>query len=82
MLPEGLQKPFIGWEIIMIMEFKTIKAAIEVNDNQKLKLIKKARQYYSSLEGLTVAVLGLTFKPGTNESERSTFYYKRRDSSG
>ena len=43
-------------------EFKTIKAAIEVNDNQKLKLIKKARQYYSSLEGLTVAVLGLTFK--------------------
>ena len=48
-------------------EFKTIKAAIEVNDNQKLKLIKKARQYYSSLEGLTVAVLGLTFKPGTND---------------
>ena len=48
-------------------EFKTIKAAIEVNDNQKLKLIKKARQYYSSLEGLTVAVLGLTFKTGTND---------------
>ena len=48
-------------------EFKTIKAAIEDNDNQKLKLIKKARQYYSSLEGLTVAVLGLTFKPGTND---------------
>lgn len=48
-------------------EFKTIKAAIEVNDNQKLKLLKKARQYYSSLEGLTVAVLGLTFKPGTND---------------
>ena len=48
-------------------EFKTIKAAIEVNDNQKLKLIKKARHYYSSLEGLTVAVLGLTFKPGTND---------------
>src|SRR5699024_9753966 len=39
----------------------------EVNDNRKLKLIKKARQYYNSLEGLTVAVLGLTFKPGTND---------------
>lgn len=48
-------------------EFKTIKAAIEVNDNQKLKLIKKARQYYDSLEGLRIAVLGLTFKPGTND---------------
>ena len=48
-------------------EFKTIKAAIEVNDNQKLKLIKKARQYYDSLEGVRVAVLGLTFKPGTND---------------
>ena len=41
-------------------EFKTIKAAIEVNDNQKLKLLKKARQYYHSLEGLQVAVLGLS----------------------
>ena len=48
-------------------EFKTIKAAIEVNDNQKLKLLKKARQYYSSLEGLRIAVLGLAFKPGTND---------------
>ena len=48
-------------------EFKTIKAAIEVNDNQKLKLIKKSRQYYDSLEGVKVAVLGLTFKPGTND---------------
>ena len=48
-------------------EFKTIKAAIEVNDNQKLKLLKKARQYYPSLEGLQVAVLGLAFRPGTND---------------
>lgn len=48
-------------------EIKTIKAAIEVNENQKLKPIKIARKYYSSLEGLTVAVLGLTFKPGTDD---------------
>ena len=48
-------------------EIKTVKAAIEVNENQKLKLIKKARKYYKSLEGLTVAVLGLTFKPGTDD---------------
>lgn len=48
-------------------ELKTVKAAIEVNENQKIKLIKKARKYYKSLEGLTVAVLGLTFKPGTDD---------------
>lgn len=48
-------------------EIKTIKAAIEVNENQKLKLIKKARKYYDDFSGLTVAVLGLTFKPGTDD---------------
>lgn len=48
-------------------ELKTIKAAIEINSNQKLKLIKKARKYYESFEGLNVAVLGLTFKPNTDD---------------
>ena len=48
-------------------ELKTIKAAIEVNENQKLKLIKKARKYYESFENLNVAMLGLTFKPNTDD---------------
>ena len=48
-------------------EIKTIKAAIEVNSNQKIKLIKKARKYYDSFEELNVAVLGLTFKPNTDD---------------
>ena len=48
-------------------EIKTIKAAIEVNESQKFKLIKKAKKYYESFNGLTVAVLGLTFKPGTDD---------------
>ena len=48
-------------------ELKTIKAAIEVNENQKVKLIKKARNIVDSFEGLKVAVLGLTFKPGTDD---------------
>ncbi|PGY12672.1 UDP-glucose/GDP-mannose dehydrogenase family protein [Bacillus sp. AFS031507] len=48
-------------------ELKTVKAAIDVNENQKLKLIKKSRKYFDSFNGLNVAVLGLTFKPGTDD---------------
>lgn len=48
-------------------ELKTIKATIDVNENQKMKLIKKSRKYFDSLNGLNVAVLGLTFKPGTDD---------------
>lgn len=48
-------------------ELKTIKAAIDVNESQKLKLIKKSRKYFDSLKGLNIAVLGLTFKPGTDD---------------
>lgn len=48
-------------------ELKTIKATIEVNENQKIRLFKKSRRYYQSVKGLTVAVLGLAFKPGTDD---------------
>ena len=48
-------------------EIKTIKAAIEVNESQKVKLYKKARKYYEDFQNLTIAVLGLTFKPGTDD---------------
>jgi UDPglucose 6-dehydrogenase len=48
-------------------EIKTIKAAIEVNQNQKYKLFRKAKQRFGSLRGLKVAILGLTFKPGTDD---------------
>lgn len=48
-------------------ELKTVKATIEVNENQKFRLIKKAKKIFKSFEGLKVAVLGLTFKPGTDD---------------
>ncbi|NRT70212.1 UDP-glucose dehydrogenase family protein [Clostridium beijerinckii] len=48
-------------------ELKTIKATIEVNQNQKYKLFRLAKQRVGSLKGLKVAVLGLTFKPGTDD---------------
>ena len=48
-------------------ELKTVKAAIDVNQNQKLKLIEKSKKYYEQLRGINVAVLGLAFKPGTDD---------------
>ena len=48
-------------------ELKTVNAAIEVNESQKLKLLKKAKKYYQDYNGLKVAVLGLTFKPKTDD---------------
>lgn len=48
-------------------ELKTIKAAIEVNEIQKLKLVKKASSIIDSFEDMKIAVLGLTYKPGTDD---------------
>jgi len=46
---------------------RTVKAAIEVNEKQKYTLIKKARNDFPTFNGKKVAILGLTFKPGTDD---------------
>lgn len=48
-------------------ELRTIKAAINVNKDQKTILYKKASRRLITFNGLRVAVLGLTFKPGTDD---------------
>jgi UDPglucose 6-dehydrogenase len=48
-------------------ELKTVKAAIDVNKEQKTILYKKASKRLITFNGLKVAVLGLTFKPGTDD---------------
>lgn len=48
-------------------ELKTVQAAIDVNNSQKTALYKKASKRLITFNGLKVAVLGLTFKPGTDD---------------
>lgn len=48
-------------------ELKTVRATIEVNTAQKIALFKKLKDDTKNLKGLKVAVLGLTFKPGTDD---------------
>jgi UDPglucose 6-dehydrogenase len=46
---------------------RTVRAAIDVNRDQKTVLFRKASSRLITFNGLDVAVLGLTFKPGTDD---------------
>lgn len=48
-------------------QLKTVEAAVEVNNKQKSKLFYKASDRMITFDNLKVAVLGLTFKPGTDD---------------
>lgn len=47
--------------------FHLLKSVIEVNNEQQLSLIKKLKQRFRSLKNIRVALLGLSFKPNTND---------------
>lgn len=48
-------------------KLKTVEAAVDVNAEQKTKLYQKACDRLITFNGLKVAVLGLAFKPGTDD---------------
>ena len=48
-------------------QLKTVEACVEVNTAQKIRLFEKAKERMISFNGLKVAVLGLTFKAGTDD---------------
>jgi UDPglucose 6-dehydrogenase len=47
--------------------FQLLNAVIEVNELQKRRVIAKLVKHLGSLRGKTVALLGLAFKPNTND---------------
>lgn len=48
-------------------KLRTIEAAMEVNEEQKTKLYRKACNRLITFKGLKVAILGVAFKPGTDD---------------
>lgn len=48
-------------------DFAIIKEVVNVNRKQYLRVIEKLRGVYSDISGKTIAVLGLSFKPNTND---------------
>jgi UDPglucose 6-dehydrogenase len=47
--------------------FQLLNAVIEVNELQKRRILTKLKWHLGSLRGRTVALLGLAFKPDTND---------------
>ncbi|WP_311769380.1 UDP-glucose dehydrogenase family protein [Listeria booriae] len=52
-------------------EMRTVKATIDVNQDQVYKLFHQAKADFGTLAGKKVAVLGLTFKPNTDDLRES-----------
>lgn len=48
-------------------ELKTVKAAVEVNEEQKMRLFRKAKERIITFKNIKIAILGLTFKAGTDD---------------
>lgn len=48
-------------------QLKTVEACVDVNSAQKTRLFEKAKERMISFNGLKIAVLGLTFKSGTDD---------------
>jgi len=56
-------------------DFKILNAVTEVNQTQKLKLFERLKTHFDSLEGKTIALWGLAFKPYTDDVREAPSLY-------
>ncbi|MCG8643203.1 MAG: UDP-glucose/GDP-mannose dehydrogenase family protein, partial [Desulfobacterales bacterium] len=56
-------------------EMKIIQSVIEVNQLQKLKPVEILQNRYLQLEGRIISILGLAFKPGTDDIREAPSLY-------
>ncbi len=56
-------------------DFKIIQSVLEVNDRQKTVLVDKVLDHYGDVEGKTIAMWGLAFKPDTDDIREAPALY-------
>jgi len=52
--------------------FKVLESVIEVNEEQKERMVHKIKNKVGDLKGKTIGILGLSFKPNTNDIRESS----------
>ncbi len=57
-------------------DFKILDSVMKVNESQKVSIIAKMKEYYDGkLDGLTVGIWGLSFKPETDDIREAPSLY-------
>lgn len=69
-LPKDV-KALVAYGNQMKVSMQLLESVISINIAQPLKILKFLRKYYPKLENLNVAVLGLAFKPQTDDIRES-----------
>jgi UDPglucose 6-dehydrogenase len=57
------------------VELGIVKSAVDANERQKQRMVEKIREGAGGLKGKTFAVLGLSFKPNTNDMREAPSLY-------
>jgi len=52
-------------------EMNILQSVMDINHTQPLEVLKMLKKHFDSLQGLKIAVLGLAFKPGTDDMRES-----------
>jgi len=52
-----------------------LKTTVDVNEKQRVLPVKILKEHYKEIEGKIVAILGLTFKPGTDDIREAPSLY-------
>ena len=52
--------------------FKILDSVIQVNEEQKLRMVNKIKEMVGDIRGKTIGILGLSFKPNTNDIRESS----------
>ncbi|MFD1819144.1 UDP-glucose dehydrogenase [Pseudarcicella hirudinis] len=61
-------------------EFKILQAVMDVNEDQKTKLIPRLKEYFGGdLKGKTIALWGLAFKPYTDDIREAPSLYNIKE---